>query len=141
MSGPRLTPHEMGTSDSEVRRVQKEAGPVSHPPQYDDDRDPPKPRSPLTDPPGVGPEHYLDIVFDGPPSHTSGRFVEVEDQTGKSVNAGEWVERADGMWALRIPKLGETNDFPQGKLNASDEGGLQVAMRSKARSISPLVVG
>lgn len=27
----------------------------------------------------------VDIVFDGPPSHKSGRFVEVEDQDGKSI--------------------------------------------------------
>lgn len=45
----------------------------------------------------------IDVVFDGPPSHESGRFVEVEDESGKSVNCGEWVERDDGYWALRIP--------------------------------------
>jgi hypothetical protein len=44
----------------------------------------------------------LRIVFDGPPSHESGRFVEVEDETGHSVNAGEWRERRDGLWELVI---------------------------------------
>lgn len=44
----------------------------------------------------------IDIVFDGPPSHRSGRFVEVE-RDGKSIRLGEWVARPDGMWALRIP--------------------------------------
>lgn len=45
---------------------------------------------------------YLDVVFDGPPSHESGRFVEVEAPDGRSVCAGEWIDRGDGMWALRI---------------------------------------
>ena len=45
----------------------------------------------------------IDIVFDGPPSHESGRFVEVEDDSGKSIGVGEWVERDDGLWALRLP--------------------------------------
>ena len=46
---------------------------------------------------------YIDIVFDGPPSHESGRFVEVEDAQGASICAGEWIERSDGFWALRFP--------------------------------------
>ena len=45
---------------------------------------------------------HVDIVFDGPPSHESGRFVEVEDSTGKSIKFGEWVKRSDGFWALRL---------------------------------------
>ena len=44
----------------------------------------------------------IDIVFDGPPSHESGRFVEVENSTGKSIKFGDWVQRADGYWVLRI---------------------------------------
>ena len=48
---------------------------------------------------------YIDIVFDGPPSHESGRFVEVENQTGKSINFGEWIDRGDGLWALRLPSM------------------------------------
>jgi len=42
----------------------------------------------------------LRIVFDGPHSHESGRFVEVEDASGKSVNAGAWRHRPDGLWEL-----------------------------------------
>ncbi len=49
----------------------------------------------------------IDIVFDGPPSHESGRFVEVEDESGASISLGEWVEREDGFWALRIPDYRE----------------------------------
>lgn len=44
----------------------------------------------------------IDIVFDGPPSHSSGRFVEVEDASGKSIRVGEWIARPDGLWALRL---------------------------------------
>lgn len=39
------------------------------------------------------------IVFDGPPSHDSGRFVEVETSDGKSVSAGEWKQDG-GYWNL-----------------------------------------
>ncbi len=52
-----------------------------------------------------GPEKpYIDIVFDGPPGPEAGRFVEVENALGHGLKAGEWVQRKDGFWALRIPK-------------------------------------
>ena len=42
----------------------------------------------------------LRIVFDGPPSHESGRFVEVESMIdGRSVGAGEWTQ-AGAFWHL-----------------------------------------
>ena len=44
----------------------------------------------------------IDVVFDGPPSHEGSRFVDVEDETGHSIRVGEWVDRGDGYWALRI---------------------------------------
>jgi hypothetical protein len=47
---------------------------------------------------------FFDVVFDGPPGHESGRFVECEDSNGKSFNAGEWIDRGNGLWALRIKK-------------------------------------
>jgi uncharacterized sporulation protein YeaH/YhbH (DUF444 family) len=50
-------------------------------------------------------DEYIDVVFDGPPSHESGRFVEVEDTSGRSIKFGEWVQRDDGFWALRIDDL------------------------------------
>jgi hypothetical protein len=59
---------------------------------------------------------YIDIVFDGPPSHESGRFVEVEDASGKSISAGEWIERPDKLWALRIPRPLEVEDDPNSLL-------------------------
>jgi len=45
---------------------------------------------------------FIDIVFDGPPGPNPGRFVEVENESGESICAGEWIDRGDGMWALRI---------------------------------------
>jgi hypothetical protein len=47
-------------------------------------------------------EPTLHIVFDGPPGPESGRFVECEAPDGRSINAGEWHERGDGYWELRI---------------------------------------
>lgn len=47
----------------------------------------------------------INIILDGPPSPLSGRFVEVETDDGRSINAGEWIERSDGLWALRITEL------------------------------------
>ncbi len=47
-------------------------------------------------------QKFIDIVFDGPPGPESGRFVEVEDEAGKSIDFGQWVHRPDGFWVLRI---------------------------------------
>jgi hypothetical protein len=44
----------------------------------------------------------INIIFDGAPGPAAGRFVEVETDEGKSVNVGEWIDRKDGTWALRI---------------------------------------
>ena len=60
---------------------------------------------------------HIDIVFDGPPAHESGRFVEVEDSEGKGINIGTWIEREDGFWVLRIadPRtLGNPHATPDG---------------------------
>lgn len=46
---------------------------------------------------------FIDVVFDGPPGPIAGRFVEVEDPSGKSIGVGEWIHRPDGFWALRLP--------------------------------------
>ncbi len=51
----------------------------------------------------------INIIFDGPPSHRSGRFVEVETDDGESINAGDWIKRDDGLWALRIIALPKEN--------------------------------
>lgn len=45
---------------------------------------------------------YIDIVFDSPPGQKSPGFVEVEDETGKSISIGTWLQRPDGYWVLRL---------------------------------------
>ncbi len=55
----------------------------------------------------------INIIFDGPPSNVSGRFVEVEDDDGKSISIGKWVNRYDGYWALRITELPKMTDPEQ----------------------------
>jgi hypothetical protein len=44
-----------------------------------------------------------DIVLSGPPGLEGGRFIEVEDGHGRSISAGEWIKRDDGLWMLRLP--------------------------------------
>ena len=47
---------------------------------------------------------YVDIVVDAPPGPNGhGRFIEVEDERGHSIEFGTWVKREDGAWVLRIP--------------------------------------
>jgi hypothetical protein len=46
---------------------------------------------------------YVDIVFDKLPGPDGCRFIEVEDSDGRGISLGEWVERPDGLAALRIP--------------------------------------
>lgn len=76
------------------------------------------------------PSAFLDVVFDGPPSHDSGRFVEVEDPQGKSVNAGEWIDRKDGLWALRIPM-----DRPAGiQATNDDRVGQRISIQNNYRA-------
>jgi len=43
----------------------------------------------------------MQIRFDGPPGPEAGRFVEVEDDTGKSISAGEWVQDGE-YWLLKL---------------------------------------
>jgi len=47
----------------------------------------------------------LNIIFDGPPGPEAGRFVEVENDFGESIRAGEWSENGDGTWTLRIKEM------------------------------------
>lgn len=44
---------------------------------------------------------FIDIVHSVPPGPDS-TLVEVEDEDGRGMRLGEWVERQDGTWALRI---------------------------------------
>jgi hypothetical protein len=68
---------------------------VNAPPETSDIKD----ALELYGPPGT---EYLDIVFDGPPGPEAGRFVEVENDQGKSVKVGAWMKRDGVYWALRL---------------------------------------
>ena len=50
----------------------------------------------------------INIIFDGPPSHDSGRFVEVETDDGKSIKIGKWMRKGN-YWALWITELPKDN--------------------------------
>jgi hypothetical protein len=45
----------------------------------------------------------INIIFDGPPGPEGPRFIEVETDDGRSIRVGEWQERTNGYWRLRIP--------------------------------------
>jgi hypothetical protein len=47
---------------------------------------------------------YVDFVFNGPPDQRPAEFVDVEDRNRRSVRYGEWLERDDGVWVLRVPR-------------------------------------
>jgi hypothetical protein len=53
----------------------------------------------------TGSVEAINIVFDGPPGHDAGRFVEVETDDGHSLSMGQWSQRSDGYWALRIENV------------------------------------
>lgn len=70
-------------------------------------------------------QEMLHVVFDGPPGPEAGRFVECETPDGRSVNAGEWHERGDGLWELRIPRIaadtGEPKEFGADPTNGKSD--------------------
>ena len=41
------------------------------------------------------------IVFDGPPSHESGRFIEVENEHGEGMSLGGWKQEGE-LWYLEF---------------------------------------
>ena len=43
------------------------------------------------------------LVFDAPPGRDMPTLVEIEDENGRSVDCGDWRERADGYWELVLP--------------------------------------
>jgi hypothetical protein len=48
------------------------------------------------------PGQALNVILDGPPGPEAGRFIEIETDDGRSIRAGEWYQRPDGYWALRL---------------------------------------
>lgn len=47
---------------------------------------------------------YIDIICEGSPGSEGAKFVEVHDDQGRSVRAGDWerCEEGDGYWRLRV---------------------------------------
>lgn len=43
------------------------------------------------------------VVFDKFPDHDAPRFIELEDDNGRSISAGEWKKRDDGLVELVLP--------------------------------------
>ncbi len=55
----------------------------------------------------------INLIFDGPPAHDGPRLVEVETDDGRAIDIndlGEWLDRGDGHWALRIHRLAPTQE-------------------------------
>ena len=52
----------------------------------------------------------INIIFDAPPGPHSGRFIEVENDAGESISIGQWLQRPDGYWSLRIDALPDNKD-------------------------------
>ena len=48
----------------------------------------------------------LHIIFDGPPEHKGGRFIECETPDGISLKTGRW-EKVGDYWHLILSKLPE----------------------------------
>lgn len=64
----------------------------------------------------------IDVLFDGPPGPEGGRFIEAEDSGGRSIRAGEWIRRGDGLWALRLIVLLPPRLSPEGREAAARLG-------------------
>lgn len=47
-------------------------------------------------------QRTLHLVFDRMPDHDGARFIEAEDASGRSVRAGVWMARTDGLAELVI---------------------------------------
>lgn len=58
------------------------------------------------------------FVCDGPPSHDAGRFVELEDESGKSINPGRW-KQVGSLWHLIVPAP-DVQQAPEPKLIGMD---------------------
>lgn len=80
---------------------------------------------------------YVDIVFDGPPDHESGRFVEVEKADRSGVKLGNWVARADGYWALRITR----EDVERVLCDTDEPTGAEVEVEAAADAINAVDIG
>ena len=63
----------------------------------------------------------INIVFDGPPRPEDGRFIKIETDDGHSIGVGEWQERRDGWWKLRITALPPVTPKPEQDVHPDPE--------------------
>ena len=62
------------------------------------------------------------VIFDGPPGHNGGRFVELEDANGNSVNSPGWMEnQKKGFWRLGPLYLAAESESTESKAGGYDE--------------------
>lgn len=49
----------------------------------------------------------INVIFDGPPGHHSGRFIDIEDENGRSLCIGKWIPDGESglFWKLRFTPL------------------------------------
>lgn len=57
---------------------------------------------------GLEPMAAYHLVFDGFPSPNGPRFIELEDDNGRSFRGGEWISRSDGLTELVLPRATPT---------------------------------
>jgi len=81
----------------------------------------------------------INIIFDGPPGPEGGRFIEVETDDGKSVRVGEWQQRKDGNWGLRMFILLPPGGWPDISAlpPAKQPSWLQVANHGRSMTTNP----
>lgn len=58
---------------------------------------------------------FVNIIFDGPPSHVAPRFIETETDDGAGIGLGEWIDRGDGTWSLRFQAMVDPARMPPRK--------------------------
>jgi hypothetical protein len=79
--------------------------------------------------------HIDFVVTEGGRPGPQSTFIELEDAAGRSTVPGEWVERREGEWALRVPYAGLEQiiaDLYDSEINASLswfwDGGIDVSL-------------
>lgn len=63
----------------------------------------------------------LRIIFDGPPGHESGRFIETEDLEGHGRQLGERLRQAAGTRELPVARLHQRSGGRQSRKSSADQ--------------------
>lgn len=77
------------------------------------------------------PTPFVDVVFEGAPGPDGLRFVEVETEHGAGVKLGQWLERHNGQWVLRVAIGDVAKALTQrAELNEEEAASLSRSIRS-----------